>query len=140
MEDFSQKTEFFSEITNNFIKTKECKIHERHRRVLHEYKKKKQNFLEEYDCYPDEYDVCYDIYGNLTNEEYLSRIKNRKNSNNQYKYKEKIVYRDCNYSKREKTFLRKFYKVLAMKYHPDSNDGSLEIMTFINKLKEQWGV
>ena len=102
--------------------------------------KTRNDFISTYDCFPDEYDVCYDIYGNLTNEAYLNRIKNRGNSWKQYEYREKIVYRDNNYSEREKLFLKKFYKTLASKYHPDSDNGSSEMMTFINKLKEQWGV
>ena len=103
------------------------------------YAQRKKEFMQNYDCFPDEYDICYDIYGNLTNEDYLSRIKNRTNTE-KGPTKERIVYRDADYSEEEKKLLKRFYKTLAMKYHPDSDNGSQEEMKFINKLKNQWGI
>ena len=50
------------------------------------------------------------------------------------------MYRDADYSEEEKKLLKRFYKTLAMKYHPDSDNGSQEEMKFINKLKNQWGI
>lgn len=105
------------------------------------------NFLEDYDCYPDEYDVCFDIYGRVTNSEYLSRIQSRHSESDfssghrSGRSTEKIVYRDANYSKTELQYLKKFYKTLATKYHPDTNNNKTTgEMQFINKLKEQWGI
>lgn len=138
-DDFWEKVKFFENITGKFRKTKECQVHEGHRAILAEYAQKKKEFMQNHDCFPDEYDICYDIYGNLTNEDYLSRIKNRTNAG-KGTARERIVYRDANYSEEEKRLLKKFYRTLAMKYHPDSNDGSHEGMELINKLKSQWGI
>ncbi len=45
-----------------------------------------------------------------------------------------------NYTDKEKEFLKKFYRVLATKFHPDVLNGDNEPMLLVNKLKEQWGV
>lgn len=44
-----------------------------------------------------------------------------------------------NYTDSEKEYLKKFYRVLATKFHPDVI-GDNAPMQFLNKLKEQWGV
>lgn len=44
-----------------------------------------------------------------------------------------------NYTDKEKEYLKKFYHVLATKFHPDVI-GDNEPMQFLNKLKGQWGV
>lgn len=44
-----------------------------------------------------------------------------------------------NYNNKEQEYLKKFYRALAAKFHPDVT-GDNEIMQFLNKLKEQWGV
>lgn len=147
-DDLSEKCDcFWNKIVNAFKKTKEYKVHEEHRQILEAYHTNKMNFLEDYDCYPDEYDVCYDVYGNLTNSEYLSRIQSRHSESDfssgysSGRSTEKIVYRDANYSKIELQYLKKFYKTLATKYHPDTNNNKTTgEMQFINKLKEKWGI
>lgn len=147
-DDLSEKCDcFWNKIVNAFKKTKEYKVHEEHRQIFEAYHTNKMNFLEDYDCYPDEYDVCFDIYGNLTNSEYLSRIQSRHSESDfssgyrSGRSTEKIVYRDANYSKTELQYLKKFYKTLATKYHPDTNNNKTTgEMQFINKLKEQWGI
>ena len=45
-----------------------------------------------------------------------------------------------NYTDREKEYLNKFYKALALKFHPDVLGGDNEPMQLVNKLKEQWGI
>lgn len=147
-DDLSEKCDcFWNKIVNAFKKTKEYKVHEEHRQILEAYHTNKMNFLEDYDCYPDEYDVCFDIYGRVTNSEYLSRIQSRHSESDfssgysSGRSTEKIVYRDANYSKIELQYLKKFYKTLATKYHPDTNNNKTTgEMQFINKLKEQWGI
>lgn len=42
------------------------------------------------------------------------------------------------YTDEEKILLKRFYRVLSQKYHPDTQEGSNEAMTLINKLKQQW--
>ena len=138
-DDLGNKCEYWKGIIEKFKKTKECKVHEEHRKILQSYKYAKETFLREYDCYPDEYDICYDIYGNLTNPEYLSRIRSRRTGADFTS--ERVVYRDANYSETELQYLKKFYRTLATRYHPDSNNSETTgEMQFINKLKEQWGI
>lgn len=43
------------------------------------------------------------------------------------------------YTEKEKEYLKKFYKVLAMKFHPDIIEDN-EPMQFLNRLKETWGI
>lgn len=142
-DDLSDKCDcFWNKIVNAFKKTKEYKVHEEHRQILEAYHTNKMNFLEDYDCYPDEYDVCFDIYGRVTNSEYLSRIQSRHSESDfsSGRSTEKIIYRDANYSKIELQYLKKFYRTLSAKYHPDVNSKTTGEMQFINKLKEQWGI
>lgn len=42
-------------------------------------------------------------------------------------------------SEKEKIYYKKFYRVLAQKFHPDVT-GENGTMKFINRLKEQWGL
>ena len=43
------------------------------------------------------------------------------------------------YSENDKASLKRFYKALAMKFHPDIG-GTEEEMKLLNKLKDEWGV
>ena len=45
-----------------------------------------------------------------------------------------------NYTDKEKEYLKKFYKALAAKFHPDVLEGDYGPMHLVNKLKEQWGI
>lgn len=138
-DDLAEKCDFWDKIIEKFKKTKECKIHEEHRKILQNYKNAKEAFLREYDCYPDEYDICYDVYGNLTNSKYLSRIQSRHSGSDFVS--ERVIYRDANYSETDLKYLKKFYRTLATRYHPDSNNNDTTgEMQLINKLKEQWGI
>lgn len=40
----------------------------------------------------------------------------------------------------EKIILKKFYRVLATAFHPDSPTGDAEMMRCVNQLKEMWGI
>ena len=42
----------------------------------------------------------------------------------------------------EKGYLKRFYKSLAAKFHPDANPNSdtTKEMQFLNKLKDEWGI
>lgn len=44
------------------------------------------------------------------------------------------------YSSNDKKLLKKFYKVLAINFHPDKIGGTGEEMKLINKLKKEWNI
>ena len=134
-EEFGIKTSFIDDIYEEFKKTEEYKVHKKHVDILNEYQKRKQDFLAENDCFDTEYDVCYDIYGNLTNSYYLYKIQNRKRK----------VQEICNvntfFDDNDKIFLKKMYRTLCKEYHPDNNSSDcIQEMQLINRLKEQWGI
>ena len=51
-------------------------------------------------------------------------------------------YVNDNYTDEEKVILKQFYRVLAKKFHPDSNAGkdTTKQMALLNKLHGQWGL
>jgi len=145
-------------VKKEFAQTEEYKVHEKHKAVLKKYQVKKRQFVEKYEVQENEYDRCYDIFGVLRNSEYLEKIKKEYQSRKEYEEQSRSYQRDYqrkynNYSgsygtssfnsglssEKEKEYLKKFYKVLAMKFHPDII-GDNEPMQFLNKLKETWGI
>ena len=40
----------------------------------------------------------------------------------------------------KRIYYKKFYRVLATVFHPDSPNGDAESMKYVNDLKELWGV
>lgn len=100
------------------------------------------------------YDKCYDVFGTLKRPENLKffkdkREKTRKENEEFFKnYKSrntyssddyKRAYQEPNKSGLDKSTLKKFYKVLAVKFHPD-HGGDVELMKKVNELKEEWGI
>ena len=68
---------------------------------------------------------------------------------NQKKYKEKYhdafekIFDESSINKvddERKIYYKKFYRVLATVFHPDSPNGDAESMKYVNELKELWGV
>lgn len=130
----------FDNIIAEFKKTNEYKEHEIHRKKIQEYKYKKQHFMKEYDALGIEYDICFDLDGNLTNREYFEKVKNRS-----YQKSEKDTHHYVNtpsYTNREREILKQFYRILGKTFHPDSNVGidTTEQMKLINKLKSDWNL
>lgn len=61
--------------------------------------------------------------------------------NNGYTYgqaKGSSVKSSMEYNSNDKKLLKKFYKVLAINFHPDKIGGTGEEMKLINKLKKEW--
>lgn len=134
-DEFAAKTNFIDDIYEEFKQTEEYKVHKKHYDILRKYQKRKEKFLEENDCFDTEYDVCYDIYGNLTNKNYLYKIQNRKK-------KIKEIYNvNTSFDDDDKILLKKMYRTLCKAYHPDNcSIDCIQEMQLINRLKEQWGI
>lgn len=152
-----------SKIQAEFSETEEYKVHEEHERITTEYALKKVQFNQKYEVDGHEYDICYDVFGNLTNPEYLEKIKREYKQRKEYEEKSRSYQEDfwSNYSKHfggggssyhnsvsdnhtedDKETLKQFYRALSKKFHPDANpdiDTSKE-MQLLNRLKSEWGV
>lgn len=146
-----------------WIKSQEFKVHNRHLEMIHTYEcKKKQcdeNLGEGY------FEQIYDIHMEIMNQELYGKIRKlraakEKADKEKREYEQKSYegsqkqwkkfYENCgsssysigsggNYTDKERDYLKKFYRALAAKFHPDvTNDN--EVMQFLNKLKEQWGI
>lgn len=140
------------QVQQEFQETEEFKTHEEHKRITTIYAARKAEFNEKYGLSGNEYDRCYDVFGNLRCPEQLERIKE------EYEKKSRSYYEDfysnynqgsyssyantisSNYSEEEQGILKQFYRELSKKFHPDSNpekDTSKQ-MQLLNKLKKDW--
>lgn len=137
-EEFGIKTNFVDDIYEEFKQTEEYKVHKRHLDILDEYQKRKDEFLEENDCFDTEYDVCYDIYGNLTNPNYLQKIKKR----SEKQYFKPDNRRSSIYTSDDKKILKRIYRTLCKSYHPDNNPNKNtdKEIQMINKLRDEWEI
>lgn len=140
-------------IKQEFQQTEEYKIKKKHDEIIKTYIKKKAAFEKKYRS--STYDYCYDVFGNLMNEEMLSKVKANYKASKEYesRYYEnfKSNYNNnsfggyCNgnnnnYTEEEKKYLKIIYRAAAMKLHPDIKKDNGEGMQFLNKLKDQWGI
>lgn len=157
--ELEEKLDALQEKVNlEFSQTEEFKVKEKQDAILHEYRTKKREFSEKYEVRDSEYDKCYDIFGKLRNKEYLEKIKKEFTARKEYEERSRSYQRnyESNYnnysgnygtssfgsrlsSEKERKYYKKFYKVLAAKFHPDVS-GDNEVMQFLNKLKESWGI
>ncbi|PJI08315.1 MULTISPECIES: J domain-containing protein [Clostridium] len=140
-------------VTKEYEGTEEYKTKVKHNKIIAKYTEAKTKFENKYG--EDTYDYCYDVFGTLRNEEYLNQLKagwdkkqqyessyydNFKNNYSNYDFSGYFSSKNSNYTDDEKSKLKKIYKVLAMKFHPDLNNGDSEMMKLVNKLKEEWGI
>lgn len=151
-----------SKIQEDFSKTEEYKRHEEHEKITTLHALNKMEFAKKYGVDSDEYDKCYDVFGELRNPEYLEKIKKEYKQRKEYEEKSRSYQEEFynNYNKYfgggggyhnftsdnhgsdDKAMLKQFYRVLSKKFHPDANpnvDTSKE-MRMINRLKDEWGV
>lgn len=119
-------------IVQHFKSTEEYQVHKKNLEILQEHRKRCIAFTKQYKCLAEEYDICYDVRGCLTNPEYLKILQ----------IKEKTKVNLEVYSEEEQIFLKQFYKTLCKKYHPDLNKSEYanEQMHLISKLKRDWNV
>lgn len=137
-----------------FRQTPEYNAKHGHDEIIQKYTKAKAAFAERYFVDAGEYDYCYNVYGELMNRAYLDKIIDNARSYSEpfsgnyagadtsdYSYGHPFI-ETTDYSPNERALLKKFYKALSLKYHPDVNQGAdtTKEMQLLNKLKEQWGV
>lgn len=141
-------------VEKEFKATDEYNAKKEHKRILDKYRKSKNEFEKKYG--EDTYDYCYDVFGALRNKSYLEELQNNYKTQQQYyssyykNFKSNYSSSDSSssyfnigqstYTEDEKAKLKKIYKVLALKFHPDKLDGDSDMMVFVNKLKDQWGI
>lgn len=143
--------------------SKEYKVHNKHLNLIQKYESKKAVFDELYG--EDIFEQIYDIHLKVMNQELYEqlpqiRAKKKKADEEKREYERKCheeqqkkwddfykqytsgsysIGSSSNYTDKEKEYLKKFYKVLATKFHPDVIEDN-EPMQFLNKLKEIWGI
>ena len=62
-------------IQEEYRETEEYKAYVQNRKILDEYSKSKSDFSKEYEVDQNEYDKCYDVFGELRNSDCLEKIK-----------------------------------------------------------------
>lgn len=139
-------------ITTEYHKTDEYKAVLDQRKIIELHNRNENEFKEKYNS--DEYDLCYDIFGELRNKDELYRIKRefekrKEYQRNSYKkayenFKDNYNYSSSsykindssNFNDNEKKLLKEAFKLLSHKHHPDKG-GSTETMSIINNLKDK---
>ena len=145
-------------IQREYRQSAEYKTVREREKVQENYRKAKTAFAKEYSVDENEYDFCFNVFGEVMNQEYLNEIKRREDyssySNfNSGNYDDGNYYRkqdhgsyfnlnSGNYTEDEKQDLKKFYKVLCLKFHPDRNPDkdTTKEMQLLNKLKGEWNL
>ncbi|MDQ0150055.1 hypothetical protein ACFO6R_08555 [Eubacterium multiforme] len=141
-------------IENEFKATEEYRVSNKHKEIIKEYLERKRAFE---DMYGDNtYDYCYDVFGELKEEQKLNDIKRQYEINKKYErsyhenFKNNYNYnsnyssyfntKQSNYNEEDKKKLKKIYRTLSAKFHPDVYKDDGKMMKFINSLKEEWGM
>ncbi len=145
-------------IQREYHKSEEYKTVRERERVQKAYQKAKAAFAKRYSVDESEYDYCFDVFGHVMNQAYLDEIKQRAESYSSYydfgsgnydsgyagqqDYSGYFNSNSGNYTEDEKKDLKKFYKALCLKFHPDMNPDkdTTKEMQLLNKLKEEWGL
>lgn len=151
-------------IQEEYRSTEEYKAYIKNRKILDEYENRKTEFAKEYEVDRDEYDRCYDVFGELMEKEYLDKIKREYKWRKKYEERSRGYQKDfydnyfkgafggsggsyhtflCgNYTDSDKEVLKRFYRVLSKMFHPDANPGTdtSKEMQLLNQLKTEWGL
>lgn len=146
----------YEQIKEEYEQTEEYKTSQKHSEIIKKYMETKRKFDTKYGH--NTYEQCYDVFGNLKNEERLIELKEQYKRNQEYQRSyygnSKSNYNDynnssyhennkSNYNENDKKILKKIYKKLAMEFHPDRNNNSEEsqrAMQIINNLKDEWKI
>lgn len=140
-----------------FQQSAEYQTMQEHRRILDTHKAAVSAFCKKYGVEGEDYSRCYDVFGVLRNPDYLKQIKSehkaRKQSERSYREQWRSTYEQytsgsysipssSTYNDDDRAILKKFYKELSKRFHPDLNPGTdtTAQMQLLNRLKEQWGI
>lgn len=142
------------QVEKEFQQTEEYKTKYKHEGIIDKYNRQKKKFKDKYDS--DDYDLCYDVFGNLRSESHLKAVKYAKEfqdrMNSSYQQNKQSNYSNSdnfssyfglmssNYNEDEKKMLKKIYREASKKFHPDVFGDNGEMMKFLTKLKEDWGI
>jgi hypothetical protein len=147
-------------IRKEYHKTEEYKTDKERDKVQKKYQKVKTAFAKKYGVGEDEYDYCYNIFGEVMDKAYLDQIIQRAAAYSSYRtsgysnytagstdyssagYGGYSIPVHSNHTEEEKQYLKQFYKTLSLKFHPDMNPDkdTTKEMQLLNKLKEDWNL
>lgn len=144
------------QLIEEYICTEEYEAVKQHDQVLKEYRSAKAKFAADYGVDQNEYDYCYNVFGELMDKDYLDIIikqhesrsyyskqsSNHSYSSNSGQYGSYQNLKSSNYNDDQKKMLKQFYKSLSMKFHPDMNldTDTTKEMQLLNQLKDDWGL
>lgn len=122
-------------VKREFHRSEEYKARRQREKLEKAHQKAKKQFGERYGVDPDEYDYCFNIFGELMDREYLDRIIHQYEAARSYRENQRSTYREYSYSSYsvppsstysydDRAILKKFYKELSKIYHPDLNPGT----------------
>ena len=149
--------------SKKWTSSQEYKVHNKHLEMISNYESKKKECDELWG--EGYFEQIFDIHMKIMNQqlyEQIPQIRAKKikedkekreyerrsyeefqktwdNFYKQYTSSSYSIGLSSNYSDKEKEYLKKFYRTLAIKYHPDVI-GDNEPMQFLNKLKQSWGI
>lgn len=146
----SKMQPIMEKVIKEYHKSDEYKAEKKLEKIRKAYEKAKRQFGKKYGVDPNEYDYCYNIFGELMDENYLNQIIRQQEAKRSYQEKWRSTYerytsRDYqssggstysgqstgdgsysvpsygNYTDDEKKLLKEFYRTLSKKFHPDLN-------------------
>ena len=136
-----------------YSQTEEYKTSIIHSAILANHREKERVFNNKYG--EDTYKYCYDVFGNLRNEEKLKELQEEYESQQEYQrsyyesyksnysnnsYSSYFESKSSNYTEEDKPRLKRLYKALAKEFHPDKTNDNGDMMKLVNRLKEEWGI
>lgn len=144
-------------VKREFHRSEEYKARRQREKLEKAYQKAKKQFGESYGVDPDEYDYCFNIFGELMDKAYFDQIvrkyEQQKKAYSSYQESWRSTYEQytsgsysipsaSTYTADETAILKQFYWSLSKTYHPDMNPGkdTTAAMQLLNRLKEQWKV
>lgn len=143
-------------VKKEFHRSEEYKARRQREKLEKSYQKAKKQFGDRYGVDPDEYDYCFNIFGELMDKAYFDQIVRQYEQRETYRsyrssghstYEQRgyggyYTQNISTYSEDELAILKQFYRSLIKTYHPDLNPGrdTTAQMQLLNRLKELWGV